>query len=413
MSSSTCPHSRSSDRSKKWSNLIWLLGYLLIGIAGLHGSNLHEKSETRQRSRPLVRRLISVGLILLALPGALVLDAMTGDGFEGDEWAVFATAFVLVLGLIVARAMILITEIEQSRARNRRMRLRLQTVFESAGVGIVIRESDYMTETNSAFQTMLGYTGEELAGLRFFDIVHPDDLEDATAATKLEIGARSTVERRFIHHDGSTVLGRVTQTTASEERLHIAVIEDITMKAHQERQIQEGQKLEAIGRLAGGIAHDFNNLLTAVNGHAELIRLAESRDEVEESANIIIEASGRAASPHPAAAHLQPPERIHFRGSRDGRPAASHRCAPSPSSAGLGPDRASGKRRCALDRRRPNPDRPGPAQSRTQRERCNARRRHAHALGRRIHAVSHSTHGIPRSRTAATAGSLSATPAKA
>ena len=176
------------------------------------------------------------------------------------------------------------------------MRLRLQTVFESAGVGIEIRESDYMTETNSAFQTMLGYTGEELAGLRFFDIVHPDDLEDATATTKLEVGARSIVERRFIHHDGSIVLGRVTQTTASEERLHVAVIEDITMKAHQERQIQEGQKLEAIGRLAGGIAHDFNNLLTAVNGHAELIRLAESQDEVEESANIIIEASGRATA---------------------------------------------------------------------------------------------------------------------
>jgi PAS domain S-box-containing protein len=281
---------------EKWSNLTWLLGYLLIGIAGLHGSNLHEKGDSRQRSRPLMRRLISVGLILLALPGALVLDAMTGDGFEGDEWAVFATAFVLVLGLIVARAMILITEIEQSRVRNRRMRLRLQTVFESAGVGIVIRESDYMSETNSAFQAMLGYTGEELAELRFFDVVHPDDLEDATAATNLEFGARSTVDRRFIHQDGSTVVGRVTHSTASEERLHIAVIEDITMKAHQERQIQEGQKLEAIGRLAGGIAHDFNNLLTAVNGHAELIRVAESRADVEESATIIIEASGRAAA---------------------------------------------------------------------------------------------------------------------
>ena len=68
---------------EKWSNLTWLLGYLLIGVAGLHGSNLHEKSESRQRSRPLVRRLMSVGLTLLALPGALVLDGLTGNGFEG------------------------------------------------------------------------------------------------------------------------------------------------------------------------------------------------------------------------------------------------------------------------------------------------------------------------------------------
>jgi signal transduction histidine kinase len=59
-------------------------------------------------------------------------------------------------------------------------------------------------------------------------------------------------------------------------------------------QVQQTQKLEAVGRLAGGIAHDFNNILMVITGHCE-ISLESADGTVRTSLQEISRAARRAA----------------------------------------------------------------------------------------------------------------------
>lgn len=60
-------------------------------------------------------------------------------------------------------------------------------------------------------------------------------------------------------------------------------------------QLQQSQKMEAIGTLAGGISHDFNNILTAMIGYAELVQIKSSgQDDLLRYAGEVISAGLRA-----------------------------------------------------------------------------------------------------------------------
>jgi two-component system, cell cycle sensor histidine kinase and response regulator CckA len=67
-------------------------------------------------------------------------------------------------------------------------------------------------------------------------------------------------------------------------------------RAELKTKLAQGQKMEAIGRLAGGVAHDFNNVLTAILGYASVISSAmAANDPLRHDVAQIHEAAERAS----------------------------------------------------------------------------------------------------------------------
>jgi signal transduction histidine kinase/CheY-like chemotaxis protein len=66
--------------------------------------------------------------------------------------------------------------------------------------------------------------------------------------------------------------------------------------AETQGQLEQAQKMDAIGRLAGGVAHDFNNLLTVILGRTDiLLHPLKPEDPMRRGIELIQRTAGRAA----------------------------------------------------------------------------------------------------------------------
>jgi len=154
---------------------------------------------------------------------------------------------------------------------------RLAMAIEQAAEIIVITDGQGLIQyVNPAFETVTGYTSKEVVG-RNSNILKSGRQAAAFYRALWEtIRSGKIWSGRFVNRNKNGAL-YTEEATISPVRdadgtivNYVAVKRDITAELDIQAQLNQAQKMEAVGCLAGGMAHDFNNILQVMMGNVEL-----------------------------------------------------------------------------------------------------------------------------------------------
>jgi len=162
---------------------------------------------------------------------------------------------------------------------------RYREIYEAIALPVLVidHETWCVVAVNEAALAQYGYTREEFVGLPILNVRPPEGRAEALEVlSAMPHGFWKTTAVQHQRKDGSVFNADVwSRDTILEGRgVRIATISDVTDRVLLQQELQQAQKMEAIGRLAGGIAHDFNNALTAIAVNAELLMERVAHDEV-------------------------------------------------------------------------------------------------------------------------------------
>jgi PAS domain S-box-containing protein len=181
-----------------------------------------------------------------------------------------------------------ITEHKQAEIALRQSEEKFRLLVNTAPFGIQLTDLEgKIVYSNPAHHKIQGYKPNELIGMYIWDLM-ANDSHRAVAKQYYQTIISENPEPTMYFNRDKTKDGREIDVQVNWDYVHndkgqisglISIIEDITerKRAEEEKkilnaQLQQAQKLEAIGTLAGGIAHDFNNILGAIVGYSEMIR---------------------------------------------------------------------------------------------------------------------------------------------
>jgi PAS domain S-box-containing protein len=121
---------------------------------------------------------------------------------------------------------------------------RFRATFEHAAVGAAqVGIDGRWLRVNRRLCEIVGYTHDEMLGMTFADITHPEDLEaDMEQVRAMLRGEREpyTMEKRYVRKDGSTVWVNLTvslvREASGEPRYFISMVEDISERKRVEEE---------------------------------------------------------------------------------------------------------------------------------------------------------------------------------
>lgn len=167
----------------------------------------------------------------------------------------------------------------------------MYALFEACpiGIGACDRNGKYLF-ANRAYADLYGYHPEDLIDRSFMEIKTPNDkLElQAELLQRLLDEQKPTppFEKWDQRRDGSQVLVRYHSDYLRDERGEaygaVVFVQNVSQRNQLESELTEvktrleqGKKLETLGRITGGVIHDFNNRLNVILGLASTMQMQD------------------------------------------------------------------------------------------------------------------------------------------
>jgi PAS domain S-box-containing protein len=148
----------------------------------------------------------------------------------------------------------------------------------SQDVICTVSEDGRFLSANPACKHLWGYTAEELIGLQYIDLVHPDDRLKSTAADKRmrETGKINDFVNRYIRKDGSIVDVLWSATWSEKDRIIFCVAHDVTDRARIEKALRDAKEEadranHAKSDFLSRMSHELRTPLNSILGFGQLL----------------------------------------------------------------------------------------------------------------------------------------------
>ena len=199
---------------------------------------------------------------------------------RGERWYQIENYSTADGGVVSLRSDI--TAMKRTEQALRESEARLRTVFDNSPFGIFLAGTDgAVVFRNRVFTALTGAGEREGRKYAWLGHVHEDERAWIGARWYEYVAAGAgafDIEYRTAGAVAHIVRLRAAPIVEHGQALGFAgTLEDITAQRQAEleqhrlqMQLQQAQKMDAIGHLTGGIAHDFNNTLASILGYASL-----------------------------------------------------------------------------------------------------------------------------------------------
>lgn len=164
-----------------------------------------------------------------------------------------------------------------------------RSVFDQSPIGTAVVSLDYrFKRVNSEFCRITGYSDKDLASLKIFDLLHPEDIADNSENVQgLVDGSlnQHKAQKRYLRKDGEIIWVNIFLTMIRDPQgkpMHfLAMVEDVTQTKRAEEEIKSSLKEKEL--LLGEIHQRVDNNLQLVS---KLLELQFSNYEDEEKVEL-------------------------------------------------------------------------------------------------------------------------------